>query len=385
MKFSPPPNNKKKIAFIGDPWIGAIKRLSAFIKLSPPNYEFTFINAEEGMNDNLLNGRSNETIITPPLPKNVKSLFLSEFIFDDYDLVLPLNDKHFFKTVSPLRKKRLPGDLTNKITLNLIVERFSSPSPGPLSTIPINPTVGPVFVKPIVGAGQYTTDSLSYRRHDSIHIVTKDHPEEYNPNIHLIQEYFPTENTKINFVTFVSNGEHTLELIDFTEATHILGGGDSKTGKNINIHLESKLIEQGRRGNSYIQLAEDFIRFAQYDTIPGIFMLQFMTVTDGHNSSSKRVFLNDFNVRSGPAADHATVNGIFNHRIHSMIPFMLNDVEGGGETYPHIRYRCYLTDLITDIPLDPTIQQTNNRVLCVEDTQSGLIRNDYHTYIEILK
>lgn len=331
---------KKHIAFIGDPWAGSIRRLEAFVLMNP-NYKFTFVNAI-----NLVN----EKIKIP-----CESILYSEFDKNNYDLVLTLNDKHFDKI--------LPNNLPNvvdKSILNYQITNFGLPHFENLG-FEDNDLV---FIKPIIGAGQYTTDSISYRKH-----YYKDIKNQVEP-YHLVQEFI--DSPIVYFVTYVCNGR-SVEFIDVTEAYHLV---DNK-GISLNTHLESK-IHVKERYQYLIDLGKSFIHFISYNTVPGIYMTQFMRSING------KFYLNDFNVRTGPASDYATTMGIFNHRIHSMIPFIIGDKSFKKITDPPVRYRCYLEK--DGVPLSPYVQNINfnARVLCIENKQSGLIRDDYESYLEIL-
>lgn len=343
----------KKIAFLGEPWTGAIVRATAFIKTNP-DYEYTFV---------LASFESTEVEWQDTLPSFVKIISKNNFEYDNYDLVLPLNDRHFQSILDNHSSVKMPN-MVDKTQLNDAIYKFGQLTSFKSSNFSDNDIV---FIKPRIGAGQYTTDSISYRIHRYGDI--KLHPQ--LTSLHTIQNF--VDCPIVVSVTVGSNGLGDLGLIDVTEAHH----GIDRLGKNINMHLVS-MYGMHEKYQDFVDISEKFLKFINYDSIPGIFMLQFMTDVDGQR------YLNDFNVRTGPAQDVMTKLGFLVCRTHRVLPFIAKDSDYKSLDLEHPRWRCYLEN--NRVPLSNRVKNIDytNRKLVSENKTSGLIRSDYQSYIELI-
>lgn len=338
----------KKIALIADPWVGSMKRAEAFIKENS-NKSFTIFKINSDGKDDL------SLQHTPKGKYELKKIV--DYDQNEFDLVLVMNDKHFHFVL----EKYLPfaKNMVDKASLNESLKSFGD---GFLKSSGFTPD-DVVFVKPRVGAGQYATDELNYKPH-------KFKDLQVDMRGQVVQEF--VDSPVVVSVTLVGNGK-TLEFIDVTEAHHLV----DNAGRSLNSFLKSVINEKSRY-EKYISLAFAFTKFIDYDTIPGVFMLQFLTRPDGS------ICCNDFNVRTGPVSDYMTLLG-FTHRIHRMIPFMLGDEPFNNVNFAHQRYQCYLEEKDQESPIsDRVVRSVNPRYRLVEEKTSGIIRNDYDSFLEIL-
>lgn len=346
----------KRIAFLGEPWHGAMCRLESFMKVHP-EYEYSFVNANVQMNQNF-----EQTGYRHPFEHVPKNHFESKFYYVDfksqeYDLVLTLNDKFFDKVL--LANNSTCPNLTDKKILNQFTADFGF---RPIQTTDFQDDQE-VFIKPIIGAGQFAFSNLDYKRFKYGKVK-----DLIDPKIHYVQEFL--KSPLFTFVSMIVGKAGEIKVMDVSQAYHLF---DYK-GVSLNCYLESK-SNQLSAFTENIEAAMEFIRFTRLDTVPGIYMTQFSTD-----------FLNiiDFNVRTGPIADYVTLHGLYEHKFQRNLPFIVGDAEF-DERENTFRYRCYLEDKDGKI-LSPLIQDPDfeNRLLIVENKTSGLIRNDYNTYLEII-
>lgn len=331
-----------KIALIGDPWVGSVRRAKTFIQESPLNIDFTFVNMVEECNLEL------------ELPGNIRVIGKSEYNKCDFDNVLVMNDKHFQYAI----------DFYNPTLPNMVDKHVLADKSAEFGFGNFNDLTDKVFIKPRLGAGQYSSNDFCYKIFSNDDIPL----DAYNPDI-VIHRYVDCE--VIISVTLVCDG-NTIEFIDVTEANHLKDANE----KNINTHLISK-IEHSEQYQEFIGNAINFIKYIQYDKIPGVYMLQFMQDASG-------VYLNDFNIRSGPVADYMTELG-YVHRIHRMIPYMFCGSQFKDCNIPHLVYQCYLKDKITkQAPSKRVVDRPAILSTHISDNKtSGLIRNDYISILEI--
>jgi hypothetical protein len=350
----------KKILFFGLPLSGTIIRANAFIK-SNPQYEYTFCDMF-GINDKY----EIETIFGEEIAEIRKTMKYTEIYKlnecpDIFDLVLALNDK-FFQRVLDYHWVYYPN-LVDKRVLNDVVGKVEGLTPFKTDGFSDDEIV---FIKPRIGAGQHTdaSDNISYKKHFYGHIKHLDLTH------FAIQEFLYTP--MVISVTLVSNGSE-FRLVNFAEAYY----ATDENGKSLNTHVESRMrkIQGMKWAQKYIDLAKALLHEAHYDEIPGIFMVQFMREYD-------KIYVNDVNVRSSPAVDIAAQLGLINNRVHNTLGFMIgdNDLEDSTDISD---YRCYLETHDGKI-LSPLVENPDkeNRYLLRENKQSGIIRNDYFTFME---
>lgn len=346
---------KKRIAFFGEPWHGSMQRFDAFMR-SNPQYEYSFINANKSMNQNYFDsGQIHPFELVPSHP--FESKFFYDFNPSEYDVILTLNDKFFDKVLAAYG-----SSCPNLVDKNILEQANKDFGFKVIQSSDFEDNQM-VFVKPRIGAGQYAIDDLSYKKFRYGEIKDR-----LNLSIHKVQEFLPSP--LFTFVSTLVDHGGNIEFMDVTQAYHLFDYKDV----SLNCLLESK-SNQVEKFAEQISLAKEFIKFVKLDTIPGIYMCQFTTD-----------FLNiiDFNVRSGPIADYVTFNDLYTHKIHNNFSFIVEDRPVNQELrYP--RYRCYLEDMNGTI-ICPLVQKPDfvNRRLLYENKTSGLIRSDYHTYLEIL-
>lgn len=338
----------KKIAFIGEPQAGTVRRFDSFIKLSP-DYEYTFVRYMSWV-DGVYDYHPVQSI------NYFNVIDRPQFNPSDFDLVMVGNDKFFSDLIAIYSP--LCYDVTNKRILNQLVERTNN-NAIKVSGFLDNETV---FVKPKKGSGQYSDDEYGYRCHKFKDI------KHLSANNYVIQQFF--SNPSIISLLYVCNGQE-INFVDITDATYLF----DETGKILNTHVES-VIKNKEQYQKYIDASERFIKSCGYVDIPGVYMPQFMTDND-------QIYLIDFNVRTGPATDAQTYYGFIDHSVHKMIPFIIGDKTFDEVYTPHIPYRCYLER--DGHIISPRVKNPDmiNRILLSSDSKtSGLIRNDYNTYLE---
>lgn len=348
---------KKKIAFLGEPWHGAMIRLESFMKVNP-QYDFSFVNCNEQMNQNNLKGFPDHPFEFQPTCTFTSSFF-HNFNPDEYYSIFVLNDKFFDKLITVKKSKCL--NLTNKKILEQEVERFGL---GKIKSTNFDDD-DIVFVKPILGAGQYAPDNISYRK-----FRYSDIKELLNPNFHIVQDYI--DEPIVTFVNSIVSPDGEIDIIDVSQAYHSF---DTKE-QSLNCHLESKfsIIDQFAE---HISITKEFLKSTNLISIPSVYMLQFARYYGN-------LIITDFNVRTGPIADIVTAYGYYKHKIQSNLSFMVESTPIVNDVvYP--RFRCYLEkDGIVISPLIENRDFANRILLDGGNKTSGLIRSDYETYLEII-
>lgn len=344
----------RKVAFLGDPWSGTVKRAKAFASQNL-DIKFTFVNMPVWINDHYEYYQ-----IDSDFPDNIREIRFDVFSHNEYDLVLNLNDKHFDKILSvyaPELKNLFNKSELNSVLKNNNFEYLKS------DNFELEDTV---FVKPIFGSGQYCPphDRFSYRVHQYKSV------KHVNGNFFTIQEYI--NNPSIISVLFVSNGK-SVEFLDITDAIYLFDA----QGKSLNTGVESKHHIKDRY-EIYISESRRLIDVAGYNKIKGVFMIQFLT-----DHKSGRKIICDFNMRTGPAADEVTINNVAKLQVHNSIKFMLGEIDFADIDIKPARYRCYL-EIDGKVLANFDNIKYNSRILVDGEKGSGLIRSEYKTYIEKL-
>jgi hypothetical protein len=347
-------NKRKIIACMGDPWSSAVKRFEAFARnTDPQHYSFVYVLMP------VVWGPEPHYVDLDYTPDDLcfELVRYGDYDWDDPDLVMALNDKHWQRVLNHYDPTR--PNLADKCVLNQCLRESGHDY---LQTDNFDPEAW-VFVKPRQGAGQYTTVDFAYRPVQYKQLASLN----INPDQYTVQEYIDCP--LVTNLTFVCNG-HDLALADLTKAYHMT----DRKGGNLNSHLESYWYDRHNH-EDYIVRARDFIKDVGYNTVPGIYMTQYI-------NDHRGTYLIDFNVRTGPVQDRMTVENFLISRYHRMIPFMCRDKTFDQCYFETPGWRAYLEDE-TGI-LSPRIKNPDydNRILVSDNKTSGIIRNDYKTYIE---
>lgn len=342
---------KKKIAYLGINQRGGFRRAEAFIK-NAPQYDHTFVIFLEW------NGESAEPAYKIPY-ENVRYILSKDFVFDEYDLVLHMNDK-LFKHVLNNANLGL-DDMADKQVMTNVSKKLGLPM---LKESGFNDDEF-VILKPVNSSGSYSAEPLAYQGIEFSkvkHFVG-------NSN-YVIQEFVPTKDV-IMFST-ISNGKGTLFRCDVVVYEYV---PDDK-GQFFPQYMESKEHLISEYQNQFDNV-EKFLRAAGYDKIPGIFNLQFVQ-RDGN------FYLIDFNTRSGPVTTEAEVNNIMNPRVYRTLPFMLGEtsIEKCVDfSLKFENYRLFATKdgkKLTEIEFTPS----SKCVKISENKKSGCFRDDFDIYLE---
>lgn len=346
---------KKQIAFLGEPWYGSMVRLESFM-MSNPEYDYSFINANLEMNKKNMQGEPDHPFEFTP-NHFFKSRFFHDFDPSEFDLILTLNDK-FFDKVLTANNSSCPN-LTDKLILSEATSRFGFDK---IETENFNDS-DIVFVKPIIGAGQYAFDNLCYKKFQYDHIKN-----EINAERHIVQHFI--NSPLFTFVSSIININGQIEIMDVSQAYHTFDYKDV----SLNCHLESKSHELELYTEN-IELTKEFLTFTGFTSLPGIYMCQFTT-------QQGQLSVIDFNVRTGPISDFVTLNNLYTARVQNNFSFIVENKPIKRDVkYPD--FRCYLEKngkILSPLVKNPDFE---NRKRLIENKTSGLIRNDYETYLEI--
>jgi hypothetical protein len=343
-------HRKKTVAFLGDPWVGSVRRFEAFISQTDlSQYRLIYVLMP-------VNGRYHK-LEYYPVGYDYELRQHCDFSSQDVDLLITLNDKHWQHILD-----HYAPDAPNLVDKTVLNNCLCQAGLDYLQTGGFQPNDW-VFVKPRLGAGQYTTTDFCYRKlpYDQVTRLNLDQ------DIYAIQEYIDCP--RVISTTFVSDGRN-LEFIDVTQAYHMT----DHAGANLNTHLETHVHMQ-EKYVTQIALARQFITHMNYVRIPGIYMTQFI-------QDHRGTYLMDFNVRTGPGQDRMTVERFIVHRIHAMIPFMMGDRPSSDFARTPELWRIYQErdgQPVSPLVADPDRQ---NRMLVVDNKTSGLIRSDYNTFVE---
>lgn len=350
-----------KIAFLCLNLVDSIRRAEAFIK-NFPNDDFTIAIVREE-HDRYSKHPRNYTI---PLT-NVSYIEGEEFNADDYDLVLPNNDKACGFLFSHVYKDRVPN-LSSKVLFQktlLAFKKFDllrTNVPEEDSSFSDDDFV---MMKPANSSGGHSELNLCYNKRKFIEVA-----EYARDSNFLIQEY--RDSHDILLLSFVSNGVDIV-LYDVVEQ-------EFRPSKRLNIftsYVKSNLYLRDQH-SELIQKTKEFFNFSGMQEFRGFFGVQFL-VHDG------KYFPVDCNLRTGPLAMEIEFRNLLDTRMYKSLPFFF----GSEECKEYLEnpknyeaYLCYAEEegrVLTSRKVIPNYQK---RISITSAKTSGTFRKDYEMFIE---
>ena len=336
----------KKVAYIGANQTGSFKRAEAFIK-NGLGYEHTYVIFSE-------NPETPAEWLNYP---NTKIIQAPQFKYEDYDLVLHMNDK-LFDMILEKSGKDLPN-MADKDALAQKAREFG------LDTFKVDnfSDEDNVIVKPRISSGSYSERSDCYSKQKF-----KDVKHLFGHPGFVIQEYHET--SKVIMFSIVSSGEELFNC-DVVEYEYL----PDHHGKFFSAYMESQahLIPHYKE---QIDKLRAFIKFIGYDKIKSIFNVQFLVEGD-------KFYIMDFNTRTGPISCQLELHGLMDTRVYKLVPFMVGDktLQECISNKPLERYRSY-AELNGETLTKKVFYKNPSRVRVVEKKSSGAIRDDYEVYVE---
>lgn len=341
----------KKIAYLGINQRGGFRRAEAFIKHGP-QYEHTFVIFLE------YEGESPDPKYQIPYP-NVRYITFDEFDFNDYDLVLHMNDKlfkHVLKNIDPSIE-----DMADKNAMERAAKVFG---------FPMLRTEGfadddLVILKPISSSGSYSKDTRCYSK-----IKFADVKSFVGDTNFIIQEFVDTKDV-VMFST-ISNGKGDFYRCDVVDYEYV----PDRKGQFFPQYMESR-FELIPHYSEMFDKIEAFMRFISYDKLKTIANIQFL-------KSGDEFFIMDFNTRTGPNSAESDINNIMDPRVYRLLPFLLGEksAEECVGTGPFENYLFYVEEDGKIVTTKRPIVPDPKRVCISEDKTSGAFRNDYINYMQ---
>ena len=350
-----------KIAFLCLNLVDTLRRAEAFIK-NEPHHDFTIVIVRE---DHDREARPPK-VYSIPYP-NVDYIEDAEFVSDNFDLVLPNNDKACKLLFSEVYGGQLPN-LSDKVIFQRMLESFGKFDLLETSVDKQSPPFADdslVIAKPANSSGGYSSSRLCYNKRRFFEVQ-----HFFGDDSFLIQEY--RDSNDILLLSFASNGGD-LVLYDIVEQEF----GQSKNLNIFTSFMKSNLyLRDGHQ--ELIEKTREFFNFCGFGKFKGFFGVQFLR-HDG------KFFPIDCNLRTGPLAMEIELRNLLDTRMYKAIPFFLGSAECKEYLENPTAYEAYLCyaeengHLTTAKPFTPN---TNSRIQISSDKTSGTFRKDYTMFIE---
>lgn len=278
----------KKIAYLVPDHPQMFYRVAPYIK-NNPGYEHNVVVPDR-------------TTVPSTRPKNCSIISYAEFDNTEFDLIIPSRDK-LFPII--LQRYGIHRNVNDKEVMHRCLSEFGYPTL--LQTGFTDESI--VIVKPKVGTSSISNSPIGYtpqKYSDIKQFITDDD---------IVQEYIAGNHTMVSFPVIVGrNGQIYSEDIAFYEFVQLTEGG---TPSLVAVETDrlSKYPQFRNDANKFV----DFIRFIQYDKIPGSYFMQCFVI-DG------ALYPIDFNARLGLTTFNLSMNNILEHHFLKMIPFMVGDM-----------------------------------------------------------
>lgn len=366
----------KKVAYFGYSYVsGALKRARAYVQHNP-EFEHTYVTVDDFiLNSHWFKTTEKEQIFFNE--RNIPFVRAQDVKSSDFDIVVLMSDKAFQEYIEFTGKTGIKNVCDKEIlTREAQAFGFSVPKTSGFTTNDF------IIIKPKLSSGGHAEETFCYRKiryHDNFKFFNSENRENY-----LVQEFIDTDRViQFNFVIgklgVTPNG-----VFDFQFSS--VDGGKVTPVYMVSYPTAEKFVSYVEEYSlsSIKALQEMSMRFLisqGYGELPGFYTVQFLPFAG-------KFYIHDINLRIGPGAVEAGLRHLFDSNLFSNLKTMLGIAK--LEDLPHddnLAYAFYLEK--NGERLIHTAKKFEedyvNRIRCTENKNSGFIRSDYETYLQILK